>query len=55
MKMNAGKIKYLPRLIWRDVWNITGDYFSGIREENSKWYQGFSQLPPELRIYRSIE
>ena len=53
--MNNKKIKYFSRLTWADVWNITGDYFSGIKEINSKWYQGFSQLPLELRIYRSIE
>lgn len=49
--MNVEKIRYISRSItWGDIWNTQGEYFSGINEKNSKWYQGFSQLPLEIRI-----
>lgn len=49
--MNIERIKYFSRVISGDIWNITGEYFSGMKEKDSKWYQGFSRLPLEIRIY----
>ncbi|MBS3151064.1 hypothetical protein J4443_01650 [Candidatus Woesearchaeota archaeon] len=38
----------ISALLWKDIWNIQGNYFSGIKEKDSRWYQGFSPLPLEL-------
>ncbi len=46
--MNLEKIRCVSALLWKDIWNTSGDYFSGIREKNSGWYQSFSELSLEL-------
>jgi len=44
-------------LTWKDIINLQGNYFSGLKEMNSRYYEyeAFSQLPSELgaESYRS--
>ena len=52
-KMNSERIG----LTWKDIINLQGNYFSGLKEMNSRYYEyeAFSQLPLELgaESYRS--